>query len=204
VNPGNQSTFAIIILAAGESNRMRIPKQLLPFRGKNMLQHAIDEASASQADIVLAVLGANAERIKRVLRTSRATLLMNPDWRQGISSSIRCGIKALPQSVDAVVISLCDQPHANTQIFNELFAASRTTGKSIVACEYGGSSGTPALFSRVYFDQLLMLEGDRGAKKIIVEHTQDVARVPFAEGSIDIDTAEDYQQFMKNELGIKN
>jgi molybdenum cofactor cytidylyltransferase len=196
-------SIAIIILAAGESNRMRIPKQLLPFKGKNMLQHAIDEAVASKADPVFVVLGANAERIKRVLRTSRAQWLMNPDWLEGISSSIHAGVKALPATVGSAIISLCDQPYASVQTFNDLIEAHQTKGKSIVACEYEGTAGTPALFSRKYFDQLLMLRGDRGAKKIILENDKDVARIPFDKGAIDIDTARDYQQFLKSELGIK-
>jgi molybdenum cofactor cytidylyltransferase len=198
-----KTSIAILILAAGESNRMRIPKQLLPFRGKNMLQHAIDEAVTSNADLVFAVLGANAERIKRVLRQSRAELVMNQDWSEGISSSIHAGVKALPANVNGVIVSLCDQPHAGSRIFNALIDASRTSGKSIVACEYGGTEGTPALFARQYFDQLLALSGDRGAKKIILENKNDLARIPFAEGTIDIDTAEDYQRFVKNELGMK-
>ena len=197
-----ESSIAIIILAAGESNRMRIPKQLLPFKGKNLLQNAIDEASASDAGVVLAVLGANAERIKRVLRQSRAQLLMNDNWPEGISSSIRAGIQALPSTVDAVILSLCDQPHANSATFNELMSAFRTTGKSIAACEYGGSAGTPALFSKKYFDRLAMLNGDRGAKKVILENESDVTRISFPDGTIDIDTAEDYQQFLKKELGM--
>ena len=199
-----QSHTAIIILAAGESNRMRIPKQLLPFKGKNMLQHAIDEAAVSMADFVFVVLGANAERIKRVLHSSRAQLIMNHSWHEGIGSSIRSGIKALPPSVDSAIISLCDQPYANTKTFNDLIIAFETTGTSIVACEYGGSSGTPAIFSRTYFDQLLILEGDRGAKRIILENRHDTATIPFAEGTIDIDTAEDYRQFVKNQLGMPN
>jgi molybdenum cofactor cytidylyltransferase len=199
----NQSETAIIILAAGESNRMRIPKQLLPFRGKNMLQHAIDEAAASKADHVFVVLGANAERIKRVLRPTRAQWMMNPDWPEGISSSIHAGVNALPATVGSAIISLCDQPYASVRTFNDLMDAHQTTGKSIVACEYEGTAGTPALFSKKYFDQLLMLKGDRGAKKIILENNHDVTRIPFAEGVIDIDTAEDYQQFLKSELGIK-
>lgn len=199
----NKASTAIIILAAGESNRMRIPKQLLPFRGKNMLQHAVDEASASKADLVFAVLGANAERIKRVLRPSRAQVLVNEHWSEGISSSIRVGVNALPATVGSAIISLCDQPYASLRTFNNLLDSSLTTGKSIIACEYGATSGTPALFSRKYFDQLVRLDGDRGAKKIILEHNDDVARIPFAEGTIDIDTAEDYQQFMKTEMGMK-
>jgi molybdenum cofactor cytidylyltransferase len=198
-----KTSIAIIILAAGESNRMRIPKQLLPFRRKNMLQHAIDEAVTSNADLVFGVLGANAERIKRVLRKSRAELVMNQVWPEGISSSIRAGVKALPTSVNAVIVSLCDQPHASSRIFNALIDTFRTSGKTIVSCEYGGTEGTPALFAREYFDQLLALSGDRGAKKIILENHDHVARIPFAEGIIDIDTAEDYQRFVKNELGMK-
>ena len=92
---------------------------------------------------------------------------------------------------------VCDQPHINAELLDKLVTLQRETGKSIVASEYAGTTGIPAIFNRNLFPQLLALKGDMGAKKLIAGQKDEVPTVPFPLGMIDIDTAADYQQLQK-------
>lgn len=192
--------IALIILAAGDSSRMCLPKQLLPYRRKSMLQHTVDEAVASKADSVYTVLGANAARITTKLRSLRIQIVMNPDWKKGMSSSVRTGIAALPGEVDGAIISLCDQPMIRSTVFDELIAAFNASQKSIVACEYGETRGVPALFAKSLFPDLMSLQGHQGAKTIILRDASVVTTIPFEGGQVDIDTPEDYRKLIEREF----
>ncbi len=191
------SSTAILILAAGSSSRMRLPKQLLPYKRKNLLQRTIDEAVASRATAVYVVLGAHATDIQKSIRTDKATILMNRQWEEGLSSSIRTALASLPETVDAAIVSLCDQPLLRTSVFDDLMGQFSASGKSIIACVYDGSPGVPVLFARKYFPELSALRGDVGARAIVQTHRDDVVLVPFADGAVDLDTPEEYQHFIQ-------
>jgi molybdenum cofactor cytidylyltransferase len=195
-------SVAIIILAAGRSGRMGLPKQLLPMKGKNLLQHTIDQAVASKAISVSVILGADAVYIQKRIREGNFKIVMNPHWTEGMSSSIRAGISALPGSIEAAIISLCDQPFLSAQIFDALIDTFASSHKSIVTCEFEGSVGPPVLFSKIHFPELSSLEGDAGARRVVLQHEGDVARVPFPLGSVDLDTAEDYRKFIQKDPGM--
>ncbi len=195
-------SIAIIILAAGESARMGLPKQLLPMKGKNLLQYTIDQAIASKARDVSVVLGAEAAQIQEKIRGKSFRIVKNPAWAEGMSSSIRVGVSALQDSVEAAIISLCDQPFLSAQIFDALIDAFASSNKSIVTCEFEGSVGPPVLFSRKFFSELILLYGDIGAKSIVMRHEGDVARIPFPSGSVDLDTPDDYRRFIQKDLGM--
>jgi len=186
-----------MILAAGASTRLGRPKQLLPFRGRTLLRHAAETALASLCRPVVVVLGAFAERLNLELAGLPVTVAMNPQWNEGMSSSIRAGLKALApdrDGPDAVVIMLCDQPLISAQFLDRLVAVRQTSGKGIVAAEYGGEAGVPALFSRAYFPELAALSGSRGAKPVIARHANDAERIPLPEAALDIDRQEDVQR----------
>ena len=115
-----------------------------------------------------------------------------------MSSSIRAGIQALntqPNQIGAAVITLCDQPFISAQIINQLVEAYQMTDRLIIASEYAGTLGVPALFSRNFFSELTTLREVEGAKQVIKRYRQKVFRVPFPKGAIDIDTPKDYEQF---------
>jgi molybdenum cofactor cytidylyltransferase len=192
--------IALIILAAGESSRMRLPKQLLPYKSKSMLQHTVDEAVASKAHSVYTVLGANADQIAAKLRTLRIQVITNPDWEEGIGSSIRAGVAALPDEVDGAIISLCDQPMIRSTIYNDLIDAHLFSRKPIVACEYENTRGVPALFAKPLFPDLTSLRGHQGAKTIILKDAGAVTAIPFEGGNVDIDTPEDYRKLIEREF----
>jgi molybdenum cofactor cytidylyltransferase len=189
----------IVILAAGASTRLGRPKQLLPWQGKNLLQHAVDTALAITTQPVV-VTGANADQLMAGLNNKQVQVVFNPEWEQGIASSIRCGLEALlnrTPTPDQVIFMVCDQPFVTAELLLELINERQNTHKPIVASAYGGTLGIPALFEKSLFPQLLDLQGDTGAKKLIMEHPEEVAAVNFPEGNIDVDTMDEYKELIK-------
>ena len=199
-----ESTIAIIILAAGASTRMGKPKQLLPYQGCSLLRHTIETAMASVCKPVVVVLGANAQQIYSEVKQPSVTVVENPDWNLGMGSSIRRGILSLGtcyETIDAAVITVCDQPFISTEVINHIVAAYHATGKPIVACKYADTLGVPVLFKHRFFSELATLDETVGAKKLINKYYNEVCSIPFPLGVIDIDTPRDYQQLQKNQDG---
>lgn len=190
------SAIAIVILAAGASARMGIPKQLLPYRGRSLVRHAVEAALGSTCRPVLIVLGANAEQIRPEVEGPSVQIVPNPRWAEGLSSSIRAGIEALASSEDppeAVVLTLCDQPLVCSDDIDALVAAYRSTTRPIIASKYAGTLGVPALFAQSVLPELLHLAGDAGAKQVIQRHLASVWPVPCPHAAIDLDTLVDYE-----------
>jgi molybdenum cofactor cytidylyltransferase len=183
--------ITIIILAAGSSTRMGMPKQLLPYQGRSLLRHVTEIALASSADSTVIVLGANAESMEREVAGLPVRVLHNRDLSAGLSASLRTAIAALPDHVDAALIMLCDQYLVSQELLNAMILEFRSSRKPIVACAYAGTVGVPALYDRSLFPQMLQLTGDRGAQQLIKEHLADVRSVPFPEGIADADTTAD-------------
>jgi molybdenum cofactor cytidylyltransferase len=182
-----------ILLAAGGSSRMGQPKQLLQFNGKTLLRHAAEAMAASICDPIVVVLGAETAKSAAEIEGLSVFQCFNENWKSGMSSSIKVGIAKLVKiapEIDAVLISLCDQPFVTAEMLNrfgEKFAASDA---SVVAAKYNGVAGVPALFSRELFDELSRLEGDKGARELIRSHS-DIATVDLPEAAFDIDIPDD-------------
>jgi len=189
----------IIILAAGSSSRMGQPKQRLVYQDKTLLQRAIEAAKGVQAHALLVVLGANNQTILDDVDSKHLDIVINPEWEQGMSSSIKSGITALQTlypKVNDVLMMLCDQPFVGTELLIKLIEAKPPTDDAIVACKYKDTIGVPVLFSKDWFADLQDLKGEDGAKKLLLIHQNKVVTVPFDQGSIDIDTPDDYQQLL--------
>jgi len=185
----------IIILAAGSSSRLGQSKQNLVFKGKTLLQRAIETAVASVCEPVIVVLGANAEIIEPTIKNYEVNIVYNADWNEGMSSAIRAGISALikiEHNVQSVILMLCDQPFTDTYVVNHLIMASDASG--IAASVYNNTVGPPVLFDAIYFKDLMALKGVEGAKKVIQKYPGKVVEVLFPQGNIDIDTMEDFEK----------
>jgi len=183
----------IIIFAAGPSSRLGKPKQNLVYKGQTLLQRAIETACASVCKPVIVVLGADVDLIKPTIKDCNVKIIQNPDWQEGMASSIRLGIIELQKhepKARAAILMLCDQPFVDSALLGQLFQKKFTKG--IIACAYNDTTGPPVLFNAAYFDELLLLTGQEGAKKLLLKYPDDVAVIPFLLGGIDIDTAEDY------------
>ncbi|MFN6461458.1 MAG: nucleotidyltransferase family protein [Nostoc sp. DedVER02] len=196
-----KASIAIIILAAGASTRMGTPKQLLLYQGRSFVHHIAEIAIASVCKPVVIVLGANAEQIYPQVKQLPVEVVKNLDWACGMSTSIKRGLEFLnnlPQKIEAVVITLCDQPFVSTQIINHLVDAYYSSQKPIIACEYAGTLGVPALFNQRFFSELAALKETSGAKKVINNNLNEVFPLQFPLGNIDIDTPKDYEQLLSN------
>ena len=186
----------IIILAAGASTRMGQPKQELQFQGETLLQRAIRIAGESSAQSITVVLGANAEGINAAMDDQRISVCYNAHWQEGMSSSIKAGLQWLLHArpvMEQVLLMLCDQPLVTPQLLNQLMRAGQQQA-GIVACAYQDTVGAPVLFHRRYFNQLLLLTGQEGAKKLLMKFSGAVVTIPFKEGAVDVDTPEDYRR----------
>jgi molybdenum cofactor cytidylyltransferase len=192
--------FGIIILAAGQSSRLGSPKQLLEFEGRKLIVGAIETASYFSPYPVVVVLGAHAEIIKSYLEMPDIKLVQNENWNQGVSSSIKKGIEEMNlyyPHVDGLILMVCDQPYLDHTTIQKLIDLQSQTDLAAAACEYDGILGTPALFHKSLFGELSILEGDKGARKLLESMNEKVARLPFSAGATDIDTQEDYLKLIK-------
>ena len=185
---------AAIVLAAGASQRFGCPKQLLPWGGKPLLQHVVDEALASPVGQVIVVLGHRAGELAPCLAGRPVRLVVNEEWERGISSSVREGLLALEPGTEAAIFLLADQPLVTRRVIAALLRRWRETRALIVAPFHKGRRGNPVLFSRPLFPQLLSLKGEGGGRALISRYEEEVERVEAGEGVLlDIDTPEDYR-----------
>ncbi len=191
---------AAIILAAGESSRLGFPKQTLLYKGKTLLEWAIEAAGKSKCQTVIVVLGANAAAIEPGIKDKTITIIHNQTWAEGMASSVRAGIEYIGKikAIDSTVIMLCDQPFVNRALLDSMIYKQQQTGQPIVACSYKNTVGVPVLFKRSLFAELSSLQGIEGAKKIINNHPENIAVIPFEKGGIDIDTIADYEELINN------
>jgi molybdenum cofactor cytidylyltransferase len=191
--------IGLIILAAGAATRMGRPKQLLSYQGRSLILHAVEVALASLCQPIIVVLGAYAEQIKPELMLKAVQVVENSQWQEGMSSSIRAGINMLLKTnskLDAVIISLADQPLVSPQIFNQLIQCYQETQKVIIASKYNETTGVPALFSNSLFPELMQLKGDKGAKALIQKYIDTGVILLIPGVAIDIDTPDDYKQLL--------
>ena len=187
---------AIVLLAAGKSSRLGSPKQLLAYKGKNLLLHAVEIAVETSLKPIVIVVGANRDAMKNQLKDWEVEIAENNGWEEGIASSLHCGLNAVLQikpTVDGIIFIVCDQPFVTASLLKNLLAVQHDTGLPIVASAYEDNLGTPAFFHKSLFPELMELKGDTGARKLIKQHEDLVATVSFPKGIVDIDTAADYE-----------
>ncbi|WP_187261471.1 nucleotidyltransferase family protein [Pontibacter beigongshangensis] len=191
----------LVLLAAGASTRLGEPKQNLLFEGQRLIQRAAEAALASACSPVVVVLGANASLVQPELTAPGLSVVTNPEWAQGMGASIRCGLLALlteAPAAAACLLMVCDQPYVSSSLLNRLLEAKAENRAGMVASAYGNIAGTPALFDKKYFPELLALNGEEGARKLLLAHMHDVVTVPFPQGAIDVDTAADYAGLLRS------
>ena len=183
---------AAVILAAGRSTRMGGPNKLLAeLGGKPLVRTVTEQALASKAQGVIVVTGHQADEVKKALHGLKVTFVHNPDFAEGLAGSVKAGIAAVPQNADGAVICLGDMPLISAHLIDRLvesFAPDR--GNLIVVPVSDGRRGNPVLWSRRFFNELMTLDGDIGARHLINRHGEAVAEVPV-EGFgafLDIDT----------------
>jgi molybdenum cofactor cytidylyltransferase len=197
--PQQAPRVAVLVLAAGRSTRMGGPnKMLADANGQPLVVHAVKAALASQAVEVVVVLGHMADDVRAAIEKSvpsqaRLRFVTNPDYAEGLSTSVRTGIAALGSAIDAAVVQLGDMPGVGAPLLDRLMAAfSPVEGRSICVPTVGGKRGNPVLWARRFFPEMAKLAGDTGAKHLIGEHADLVCEVEMTgEAAVtDIDTPE--------------
>ncbi len=191
-----------VVLAAGLSRRMGIQKLLLPFRSKTVIAHIVDQLLASTIDEVYVVVGHRAKRISAELSGRVVSVVNNPNYKSGMLSSVRCGLRNLPEKCRAVMVVLGDQPSITTELIDQMLKSFATTEKSILVPLHKGKRGHPILFSSHHRDEILTHYGDIGLRGLLHSHSDDIFEldVPTASVLYDMDCLEDYQR----ELGLNN
>ena len=189
-----------IILAAGMSKRMGSPKLLLPLNGHPIIHYPIALAKQQKLHPIMVIAGQYIEEISKVMKDSTdITFLYNPNYQSGISSSLKLGIEALTNQVDAVMIFLGDQPFVHEQVVRSIqteYENERENGRWIVRPRYAGQPGHPILFDHELFGDFVTLNGDEGGRSIIRSHKDRLELIDFSEHlwGMDIDTSEDYEK----------
>ncbi|NVJ89283.1 MAG: nucleotidyltransferase family protein [Flavobacteriaceae bacterium] len=192
--------LAILILAAGKSSRMNSVKQLLKVNDTNLLNLAIENAVNSKAKKTYCVLGANSNRIKEYISSKNVYLINNPSFEKGLSTSIVKGLEYITKvdkNIEYVLIMLADQPEVDNLLLNKLIDLSLNYKTKIIATSYQEKVGVPAIFPKNYFTELLKLQGDSGAKKLITKDLTNTKVLNLKTSLIDIDTQEDYLNYLK-------
>lgn len=186
--------ISAIVLAAGESKRMGKVKQLLPFAQSTVLEQVINNLLESKLDEIIVVLGYQAQKIARKIGSNHVKIVINPNFKQGMSSSIKCGLSQIDKRAEAIMIMLGDQPLIGKEIVDTLIEMFLKSNQGIIVPVYEGRRGHPIIFDVKYKSELLSLKGDIGGRKVIETHLQDILEVEVNSPGviIDIDNKADY------------
>ncbi len=186
--------IAAIVLAAGQSRRMgRTNKLLANIDGAPMVVRVTDQALTSEADPILVVTGYEPDRVQGAIGDRQVQFVQNPDFEQGLSTSLQAGLADLPGDIDGVIVLLGDMPRMTASHINRLIAAfNPVEGRAIAVPTFGGKRGNPVLFGRQFFVEMKDVAGDVGARHLIGAHEDQVVEVAMEDDAIfvDVDTPE--------------
>ena len=187
--------IAAIVLAAGRSSRMPANKLLTLIDGKPVIRRTLEAVCASCADPVIVVTGHQANKVTAALSDLPVTIVENVCFTNGLSSSLICGVKRLPQSLDGFLVALGDMPYVPPAVIDQLIAAfDPASGHGIVVPVSGGRRGNPVLWENSLATEFLALTGDQGAKHLMALHAQLLYELEVDSDSVltDLDTPEDF------------
>jgi molybdenum cofactor cytidylyltransferase len=194
-----------IILAAGMSTRFGSTKQVLPWEGATMVAHSARAALDAGLDPVIAVLGWEAEKVSKALDGLPVRIVVNPEFKDGQSTSVRCGLDAIPSRTGAAVFILADQPLVTAEILQAVVGAHRRSYAPACVPVFGEQRGNPVLFDKRLFRELAELRGDTGGRVLLEKYGTSVATVPSTRAVVtDIDTPEDYSALKAAAGGFTN
>jgi len=192
--PEKGRRIAAVVLAAGRSTRMgAVNKMLAEIGGKPLVRIAAEQALASRAKPVIVVTGHERERVEAALAGLAIRFVHNPDYMQGLGTSLKAGIAAVPADADGAIVCLGDMPQVDSQLIDKLIAAfDPERGVLVVVPSIDGRRGNPVVWSRRFFHDLMSIDGDIGARHLIGSYAEAVAEVPVAgAGALtDVDTPE--------------
>lgn len=185
-----------IVLAAGCSSRMGTQKLLLPFGQTTVISHIVGQVNSSMVEKTYVVVGHQADKVTHELSNSAVSITYNPEYKSGMLSSIRAGLRQVTPDYSAALVVLGDQPSITSAIINEIIMASRTTEKKIVVPVYNSRRGHPIIISTAYRDEILTNYDDVGLRGILQIHNEDVFEMNVSSPAVltDMDYPEDYHR----------
>ncbi len=185
-----------VVLAAGLSRRMGTQKLLLPLGTTTVIGHVVDRLLDSVIDKVFVVAGHQGNRIAEELSGRGVAVITNSNYRCGMLSSVRCGLRALPRECEAVMVVLGDQPALRTELVDEMVRAFAATDREILVPRCHGKRGHPLLFSSRYCEEILTGHDDLGLRGLLHAHPDDVFELEVSTAAVlsDMDDAEDYRR----------
>jgi molybdenum cofactor cytidylyltransferase len=192
--PEKGRNIAALVLGAGRSSRMGGPNKLLAeIAGRPLVRIVVEQALASRAHPVIVVTGHQREKVEAVLAGLPIAFVHNPNFADGLGTSLKTGISALPADVDGVIVCLGDMPQVDAKLIDRLIEAFDPEGGALVVVPtIDGKRGNPVVWSRRFFFDLMTVEGDVGARHLIGRYTEVVAEVPLTGTAAftDVDTPE--------------
>jgi len=191
----NDSRFGAVILAAGRSSRMGEAKQLLRLGEHTVLGQVLENVRGSGVKDIVLVLGHEAEKIRERISTENLNVVINESYQQGMGTSLRAGLAALPPEVDAALIILADQPFIRPKTLGLLMDQYKRSSAQIVIPTYKGFRGNPVLLDRSVFSEVMALTGDIGCRAIFGNHLEGIVKQPVEDIGIllDLDDKEDFE-----------
>jgi molybdenum cofactor cytidylyltransferase len=197
--------LSAVALAAGLSTRMGKNKLLLDFKTKPLITHAVDTLLASEVDEVVVVLGHEADKVRDKLQGRQVRLVQNPDYCEGLSTSVRVGVRAVSPQAEGIMIYLADQPLLESADLNYIvraFTYAKTVNKRIVVPVFNGQRGNPVILDSSYKEAILGVVGDIGCRGVIKRYPDEVFVIEMENDHVvrDVDNIDDYEQVL---LGAK-
>jgi len=185
-----------VIMAAGRSSRMGANKLLMDDDGRPIVARVVEQALAADLAEVVVVTGHQEAELRAALAGQTVRFVSCPDYADGMSASLRTGLKALSTDIDAALVLLGDMPRVGTTLLRRMIAAfNPTEGRAIIVPAFQGKRGNPVLWDRRFFGEMMELAGDVGARHLIGEHAELVTEIAAEDGGIflDVDTPEAYR-----------
>ncbi|MGB7257507.1 MAG: nucleotidyltransferase family protein, partial [Pseudolabrys sp.] len=194
--PEKGRRIAAVVLAAGRSTRMgAINKLIAEIGGKPLVRIAAEQALASHASPVIVVTGHQKEKVEAALKSLNVRFVHNPDYAEGLGTSLKAGIAAVPENADGAIVCLGDMPQVDAALIDRLLATfDPERGALIVVPTIDGRRGNPVVWARRFFHELMGIGGDIGARHLIGSYAEAVAEVPVSGGAAltDVDTPESF------------
>lgn len=177
-------------------------KQLLSVGDEPMLVKMVKVSLRAGASPLIVVLGSGEEEHRKVIQDFPVEIISNTKWISGMGSSLKCGLNHLTakfEDVDAAIVMVCDQPYVSSKYIQSIITKYELTKRAIIASYYAGTSGVPVLFDKSLFPEIQNLSDEEGAKKLLKQYPRHIELVDFPEGSVDLDTPNDYQSYLSNQ-----
>jgi molybdenum cofactor cytidylyltransferase len=187
-----------VVLAAGDSKRLGHPKQLILWRGKSLVMHAVEAGLGAKLSPFVVVIGAEGEAVRKALETEPIVIVENEEWSTGLSTSVRAGLASVEGNSEAVVMLLSDTPFVRAELVEALVQEHRRTLSPLVVPRASGRRTNPVLFDRSTFNALRAVRGDQGGRSLLEQFPK--AWVECEENTLfDLDTPEDLQRLKELE-----